>query len=63
MLTWNMLWRLRERGLITPKIKWDEEVEDLRITKIIHRQKEIMDEMDRLDKEIWENTLDKTNPS
>jgi hypothetical protein len=52
MLTWDMLWRFRQRGLIAPKIRWGTEVEDLRITEIIHRQKEIMDEMDRLDTEI-----------
>lgn len=47
-----MLWRFRQRGLIAPKIKCDTEVEDLRIIEIIHRQKEIMDEMDKLDEEI-----------
>lgn len=54
MLTWDMLWRFRQRGLVVPKIKWDAEVEDLRIVEIIHRQKEIMDEMDKLDEEIKE---------
>lgn len=61
MLTWDMLWRFRQRGLVAPKIKWDAEVEDLRITEIIHRQKEIMDEMDKLDAEIKKRAQNDNN--
>lgn len=56
-----MLWRFRQRGLVAPKIKWDAEVEDLRITEIIHRQKEIMDEMDKLDAEIKKRAQNDNN--
>lgn len=51
MLTWKILWNARKRGLILP-IKKSESGYYFRVDEIAARQKELMDEMDALDREI-----------
>ena len=57
MITNEIAWNLRcERGLLLPP---DRDYENPRVKEIAKRQKELMDEMDALDNELFSLILEK----